>query len=304
MLNSAVEDDVWLANTWMFSWLVAIQLLVAVCANVYLLRATSQRRFPVHWDTFRVFLRHSSVVDLSMCVAVAVVVFWSSLVVVNDNTLTVVCDCYSLDQMLLASAVVVAGGVVVCCRQAFVLVLFNDEEPLLRENRFRVVNLLRAVSVVAVVAVVMAAVARCLLSSMEWSLCFFVGTAPPRAGYLLILPVLVHVGLGVAFVAQAKCPETRRKQIPSVQIDVSCEKLVERSSLDEEEGHIELSDSRWKRFILVVNVGVITWFIMGISIVMAGVRSLPPSGGTLFLVSGCTAACSVWSAVSVFRYWT
>ncbi|KAK2192599.1 hypothetical protein NP493_26g05041 [Ridgeia piscesae] len=304
MLNSAAEDGVWLAGTWMFSCLVATQLLVAVCANVYLLRATSQRRFPVHWDTFRVVLRHSSVVDLSLCVAVAVVVFWSSLMVVNDNVLTVLCDCYSLDQMLLANAVVVAGGVVVCCRQAFVLVLFNDEEPLLRENRFRVVNLLRAVSVVAVVAVVIAAVARCLLSSFDVSVCFVVGTVPPRAGYLLVLPVLVHIGLGVAFVAQSKCPETRRKPSPSVHMDVLCEKLVEQSSLAVPEGHIELSDSRWKRLILVVNVGVITWFIVGASIVMAGVHSLPPNGGTLFLVSGCTAACSVWSAVSVFRYWT
>ncbi|KAK2189260.1 hypothetical protein NP493_112g04030 [Ridgeia piscesae] len=303
MLNSATED-VWLAGTWIFPCLVATQLLVAVCANVYLLRATSQRRFPVHWDTFRVLLRHASVIDLSLCVAVAVVVFWSSLVVINDNTLTLVCDCYSLDKMLLAGAVFVAGGVVVCCRQAFVLVLFNDEEPLLRENRFRVVNLLRAVSVVAVVGVVIAAVARCLLSSFEVSVCFVVGTVPPRAGYLLVLPVLVHIGLGVAFVAQAKYPETRRKQSPSVHIDVSCEKLVEQSSLAVQEGHIELSDSRWKRFILVVNVGVITWFIVGASIFMAGVHSLPPSGGTLFLVSGCTAACSVWSAVSVFRYWT
>ena len=74
MLNSAAGDDVYLANKWMFSWLVATQLLVAVCANVCLLRATSQRRFPVHWDTFRVVLRLSGVVDLSLSVAVAVVV--------------------------------------------------------------------------------------------------------------------------------------------------------------------------------------------------------------------------------------
>ena len=301
MLNSAARDDVWPENPGSFSWLVATQLLGAVCANVYLLRATSQRRFPVHWDTFRVVLRHASVFDLSQCVAVAVVVIWSSQVV-NHDPLTALC--YSLDQMLLASAVVVAGGVVVCCRQAFVVVLFNDEEPLLRENRFRVVNLLRAVCVVAVVAVVIAAVARCLLSSFDVSVCFVVGTVPPRAGYLLVLPVLVHVGLGIVFVAQAKCPEIGRILSPSVNIDVSCEKLVEQSSLAVQEGHIELSDSRWKRFILVVNVGVITWFVIGVSIVMAGVRSLPPSGGTLVLVSGCTAACSVWSAVSVFRCWT
>ena len=207
--------------------------------------------------------------------------------------------------MLLASGLVIVGGIVVCCRQVFVVVLFNDEEPLFRENRFRVVNLMGTVSVVAVVAVVIAAVARYLLSSFDVSVCFVDdGTVPPRAGYLLVLPVIVHIGLGVAFVAQAKCPETRRKQSPSVHMDVSCEKHVEQSTLAVQDGRIELSDSRWKRFILVVSVGVITWFIIGVSIVMAGVYGLPPSGGTLVLVSGYAAACSVWSAVSVFRCWT
>ena len=57
MLNSTAEDEVWLANKWIFSWLVATQLLVAVCANVCFLRTTSQRRFPVHLDTFRVVQR-------------------------------------------------------------------------------------------------------------------------------------------------------------------------------------------------------------------------------------------------------
>ena len=289
-----------------FSWLVATQLLVAVCANVYLLRATSQRRFPVHWDTFRVVLRHASVVDLSLCVAVAVavVVIWSSLVV-NHDPLTITPLCYSLDQMLLASSVVIAGGIVICCRQVFALILFNDEAPLLRDNRFRVVSLLRAVSVVAVVGVVIAAVVPCLLSSFQVSVCFVDdGTGPPRAGYLLVLPVLVHISLGVAFVAQAKCPEIGCKSSPSVHMDVSCEKLVEQLSPTAQDGYTELSDSRWKRFSLVVNVGTITWLTMGASIVATGVHGLPASGDTLVLVSGFTAACSVWSAVSVFRYWT
>ena len=300
MLHSAVEDDVWLANTRAISWLVAVQLLVAVFANVYLLRATSQRRFPVHWDTFRVVLRHSSVVDLSLCVAVAVVVIWSSLVL-NNDTLTVSCACYTLDQVLLAGAVVVAGGIVACCRQVFVLILFDDETPLLREHRFRVVHLLRAVSVVAIVGVIIATVAKYLLSSFEMSLCFVLGTVPPRAGYLLVVPVVIHFGLGVAYVAQAKPSEAGRKQSPSVP---SCKNLVEQSSLAVTDGCTEIGDTRWRRFNLEVNVGIITWFIMAASMVMAGLHGLPPSGGTLLLVSGCTASCSVWSAVSVFRYWT
>ncbi|KAK2189259.1 hypothetical protein NP493_112g04042 [Ridgeia piscesae] len=299
MLNSATGDDVWPENPRSFSWLVATQLLVAVCANVYLLRATSQRRFPVHWDTFRVVLRHASVVDLSLCVAVAVVVIWSSLVV-NHDPLTITPLCYSLDQMLLASSVVIAGGIVICCRQVFALILFDDETPLLRDNRFRVVSLLRAVSVVAVVGVVIAAVAPCLLSSFDVSVCFVDdGTGPPRAGYLLVLPVLVHISLGVAFVAQGKCPEIVRKPSPSVHME-----NVEQLSPTAQDGYAELSDSRWKRFILVVNVGTITWLTMGASIVAAGVHGLPASGDTLVLVSGFTAACSGWSAVSVFRYWT
>ena len=293
MLNSAAEDDVWPENPRSFSLLMATQLLVA---NVYLLRVTSQRRFPVHWDTFRVVLRHASVVDLSLCVAVAVVVIWSSLVV-NHDPLTMTPLCYSLDQMLLASAVFIVGGIVICCRQVFALILFNDEAPLLRDNRFRVVSLLRAVSVVAVVGVVIAAVAPCLLSSFQVSVCFV--DVPPRAGYLLVLPVLVHIGLGVAFVAQAKCPDIGRKPSPSVHID-----NVEQLSPTAQDGYTELSDSRWKRIILVVNVGTITWFSMGASIVAAGVHGLPASGDTLVLVSGFTAACSVWSPVSVFRYWT
>ena len=290
----------WLANTRAFSWLMATQLLVAVCANVYLLRATSQRRFPVHWDTFRVVLRHSSVVDLSLCVAVAVVVIWSWLVH-NDDTLTVSCTCYTLDQVLLAGAVVVAGGIVVCCRQIFALVLFVDEAQLLREHRFRVVNLLRTVSVVAVVGVVIAAIVKHLLPSFEVSLCFVMGTVPPRVGYLLVVPIVVHVSVGVAFVAQAKSSEAGRRQSPSVP---SCEKVVEQSSLTETDGRTKISDYRWRRFNLEVNIGIITWFIMAASMVMAGLHGLPPSGGTLLLMTGCTAACSVWSAVSVFLYWT
>ena len=302
MLNSAVEDDVWLANTRAFSWLMATQLLVAVCANVYLLRATSQRRFPVHSDTFRVVLRHSSVVDLSLCVVVAVVVIWSSLLH-NDDTLTVSCTCYTLDQVLLTGAVVVAGGIVVCCRQAFALVLFDDEAQLLHEHRFRVVNLLRTVSLVAVVGVVIGTEAKCLLPSFEWSLCVFVGTVPPRAGYLLVVPVVIHIGLGVAFVAQAKRPGDGRKQSPPTHIDVSCEKL-EQSSLTEQDGCIEIGDSRWRRFILVVNVGTITWFIMTASMVLSGTLLPPPSVDTLLIMTGCTTAFNVWTAISVFRYWT
>ena len=303
MLHSAVEDDVWLANTRAISWLVATQLLVAVCANVYLLRATSQRRFPVHWDTFRVVLRHASVVDLSLCVAVAVVIILPSWVL-NDDTLTVSCTCYTLDQVLLAGAVAVAGGIVVCCRQAFTLVLFDDEAPQFRENRFRVVNLLRAVSVVAVVGLVIATEAKCLLPSFEWSLCVFVGTVPPCAAYLLVVPVVIHFGLGVAFVAQAKRSEDGRKQSPPVHIDVSCEKLAEQSSLTVQDGRIEIGDSRWRRFILEVNVGIITWFIMTASMVIAGTLITPPSVDTLLIMIGCTTAFSVWTAISVFRYWT
>ena len=303
MTKTTAEDDVWLVNTRAFSWLMATQLLVAVCANVYLLRATSQRRFPVHWDTFRVVMRHSSVVDLSLCVAVAVAVIWSSLVH-NDDTLTVSCTCYTLDQVLLAGAVVVAGGIVVCCRQAFALVLFNHEEPLQREHRFRMVSLLRTVSVVAVVGLVIAAVARCLLPSFEWSLCFVVGTVPPRAGFLLVVPVVIHVGLGVAFVAQAMPSEAGRKQSPSVHIDVSCEKLVEQSSLTEQDGRLGLSHSRWRCFILEVNVGINTWLIMAAAMVMAGTLMPPPSVDTLLIMTGCTAAFSVWTGLSVFRYWT
>ncbi|KAK2178185.1 hypothetical protein NP493_556g01017 [Ridgeia piscesae] len=299
MLNSAVEG-MWLANIRAFSWLVSTQLLVAVCANVYILRATSQRRFPVHWNTFRVVLRHFSVIDLSLCIVVAVVVIWSWLVL-NDDTLTVSCAWYTVDPVLLAGAEVVVGGIAVCCRQVYVLVLFSHEEPLLRENRFRVVKLLRTVSVVAFIGVVIATVAKCLLSSFEVSLCFAVWTLPPYAGYLFVVPVVVHIGLGVAFVVQAKPSEAGRKQSPAVNIDVSCKKLVEQSSLTVQDGRAEIGDSRRRRFILEVNVGIITWFIMAASMVMVG---LPPSGVTLLLVSGCTASCSVWSAVSVFRYWT
>ena len=293
----------WLANTRAFSWLMATQLLVAVCANVYILRATSQRRFPVHWDTFRVVLRHSSNIDLSLCVVVAVVVMWSSLVH-NDDTLTVACAWYNVDQWMLAGAVFVAGGIVVCCRQAFVLVLFNHEEPLFRENRFRVVNLVRTVSLVAFVVMVIAAAAKCLLSSFEVSLCFAVGTLPPHAGYLLVVPVIVNTALGVAFVVQAKPSEAERKHSPSVHIDVSCNTLVEQSSLTVQDGRTEIGDSRWRRFILEVNVGIITWFMVAASMVVAGLHGLAPSGDTLLIVSGCTASSCVWSAVSVFRYWT
>ncbi|KAK2172076.1 hypothetical protein NP493_994g00017 [Ridgeia piscesae] len=303
MTKTTAEGDEWLANTRTFSWLMAIQLLVAVCANVYLLRVTSQRRFSVHWDTFRVVLRHSSVVDLSLCVAVAGVVIWSSLVL-NNDTLTVSCACYTLDQVLLAGAVVVAGGIVVCCRQAFVLVLFSDETPLLREHRFRVVNILRTVSVVAVVGLVIAALARCLLPSFEWSLCFVVGTVPPRAGYLLVVPVVVHFCLGVAFVAQAKPSEAGRKQSPSVHIDVSCEKLVEQSLLTEQDGRTGLSYSRWRCFIVEVNVGINTWLTMAAAMVMAGTLLPPPTVDTLLVMIGCTAAFSVWTSISVFLHWT
>ena len=303
-----------LASVRTFSWLVGGLLVVGLCANVYLVRVTARRRFPVRWDTFRLILRYSSVVDLSLCAVLASVILWSNVLLHNgsDVTLSLQCTHFDLDNVHYCGGIVVASGVVVAARQTVMLFTFDHEMALLRQNRMRTARLLKDITIVGAVCFLCTIMLTNFAPIVDLPLCHVVVPMTSRAIYLLIVPIVVSVVLGVVFVSRASDSDSEYERFETevkhkFSNDSSCNvKIVERSmtSAEVDDAPDGVSESRWNRFVIVLHVAVLTWFILAAAMAVAGVLVQQVSVDTLFVLTATTVLTSVWSAFAVIRHWT
>ena len=290
----AIEGDsgLSLASIRAFSWLVGGLLVVGLCANVYLVRVTARRRFPVRWDTFRLILCYSSVVDLPLCVVLASVILWSNVLLHNgsDVTLSLQCTHLHLDNVHYCGGIVVASSVVVAARQTVMLFTFEHEVALLL-GTMMLTNFAPIV---------------------DLELSHVVVPMASRTIYLLLVPIVVNVLIGVVFVLRASGTDSEydifeMKVKHKFSDDSSWNaKTVERSmtSPEVDEAPDEVSDSRWNRFVIILHGAVLTWFIWVAPMAVAGMLMQRVSVETLYLLTAVPVLPSVWSAFAVFRHWT
>ncbi|KAI0217041.1 hypothetical protein LSAT2_031050 [Lamellibrachia satsuma] len=300
------ESDMWLSSIQTFSSLMAV-LAVSFFSNVYVIWTTTRRRFPVRWETFRLTLRYSSVIDLSLCAAIAwnvlrpYLLFHSKSVV----TLTLQCARFDVDSVMFSGGMIVASGVGAFARQAVILFTFDHEMALLNQNFSRTLKLFRDVSVVGVACFVLWCLLNRFVPDFAICICFFTGGVTSRAIYVLFVPVVVNIALGVVVVARTTGQVTECGILQStgvVTVEMSCEaKLGEQTPQSSPD---EVSDSRWKRFIIVMHVGLITWFVMTAAMALSGVLMTSLDINALALLSCISTLTTAWNAFGVFAYWT
>ncbi|KAI0215054.1 hypothetical protein LSAT2_032914 [Lamellibrachia satsuma] len=303
------DGDFWFRGTQTFSGLLGVMLLVGVLANAYILWVTAQRRFPIRWETFRLILRYSSVVDLSMCVVLASVVLWPWVLYHTGNDVLVILECSRIDVdcVMLCSGCLVGSGIVVITRHANMLVTFDQEIGLCRQHSSRLKKLVMCVAVVCLVCFGASVLLKKTSPVFDLQLCLVACAASSRAVYLLLAPVAVNLALGIVVVMRASRQVTDVERPTRVDQDDSpiCDnaKLIQQTS--EYDGvPTEVSDSRWKQLVIVVNVAGLTWFITGTAMTLAGVLLDSVSVGTMFVLTGCFALTSAWNAIAIAKYWT
>ncbi|KAI0217035.1 hypothetical protein LSAT2_031044 [Lamellibrachia satsuma] len=303
IVNLDVEGDVWLPRIHTFSSLMAVLLGLGFFSNVYIFWITTRRRFPVRWDTIRLFLRYSSVVDVSLCFVLGSVALWPLMVFHTGQATTVTLHCarYDFNLLLLGCVLFIACGVLVVARQVITMFTFDLEMELLRQNHKRTMKLLVTVAVAGVVCFVAWRLLEIHQPVIDLPLCFIVGSMSSRPIYLLLVPVTVNI------VVHANERRPVVECLPVILGKLSDNsKLVEHlpQSSEEENGLTEVSDSRWKRLIIVLHVAVVTWFILAAGMATAGVLTEPLNIYTLLVLTGTTSLTSAWNAFAIFRYWT
>ena len=293
------ESELLLSRVRTSSWLTAGLLLIGVSANVYLVWVTTRRRFTVRWETLRLILHYSSVVDLSMCAVLASVFMWPYVVIYTGSH--VKCTLHDRESLLSRGAILIASGVVVVARQTVTLLAFQDEVALLHRNRMRTARLLRDVAVVGVVYFVASEMCKRFAPVVSWSLCYVVGAMSFRGVHLFLVPIVVTVIIGIVVVTR---PVAERQPPGDLLSDKAT--LTEPSSKapEVERAPEEVSDSRWNRLVIVAHVALVTWFTMMAAMAAAGVLTEPVSADTLFVLTSCTSLTSAWSVFAVIRYWT
>ena len=300
------ESDVWLSSIQTFLFLMAV-LAVGFFSNVYIFWITGRRRFPVRWETFRLIIRYSSVIDLSLCAAIAWIVLRPQFLFHSgsDVTLTLQCARFDVDSAIFVCGMIVASGVVASARQAIILFIFNEEMALLNQNSWRTKKLVRDVAVVGFACFVLWFLLKRFVPDFAILLCFVTGGVTSRTIYVMFVPVVVNIALGVVAVARSIGPVTDNERHHS--IGVVTGDLSREATLDEQaprSSPAEVSGSRWKRFVIFMHVGLITWFIMTTAMALSGVLMASLDINALVLLSCFSAFTSAWNAFAVFAYWT
>ena len=290
-----------------FSSLMGIVLALGVCANVYLVWLSARRRLSVRWETFRLILRYSSLVDFSMCAVLASFVAWSFVVFHHTrgaSKLALRCRAFNLNSMLVyAGVITVSSGIVVAARQSTMLFAFERELTLVRQNRTRVVKLIRDLVCVGAVCFVGTISMDLFGPVAKLPMCYVKGTISSHTALLLLVPIAVSVALGVMVIAPADNAEDKEKKATHKNLSMP-DDLAISAAKDVEDPSDQASDSRWNRFVVVLHVVVLTWFILAAVMASVGVLLQPISVSTFFILTGSTSLISVWSAYSMARHWT
>ena len=300
------DADVWFSGLRNFAGLTGALLLVGILANAYLLRLTSRSRFPVHWETARLSLRYSSVIDLSLCIVFVPVIVWSWVNTGCDVDITLRCELFDVVQVSRLGFVPVGCGVVVVCRQMCMLHMFQHETSLIKEHGGRTVKLLGNVAIVGAVSVVSYLLLPKFAPDIHLHFCFVDGWLTSRTVYLFLLPVAVNVILGVVVLARTSPPEVDIEQQDVTQNtggDLSDKAIDSLPLHDFENAFDKMTHSRWNIFVILTSESVLTWIVLMAALALAGILLQPPNVGTVFVLIGVSTLQGVWSAYAVFRYW-
>ena len=301
--NVSADGEMLLRSIPTFSALMGILLSIGFLANAYIIWLTTRCRFLIRLETFRLILRYSSVVELSLCAVLASVVLqpWVSFHAGSDITLTLQCARFHIDNFLLFGACLVGSGVIVITRQVNTLLAFDQEFELFRQHRSRATKLCRDVAVAGVVCVIASVLLKKMAPSIDLPLCFVAVASTSRGVHLLIVPIVVNVAMGVVVISKASRPviDCERQQG-----DTWCDTttLIKQPVVVD---HVsaEVSDCRWKRFVVVLNVAVLTWFTVAAAMALAGVLLQSVSVDTLLATTAVSAFTGAWSLYAVVRYW-
>ena len=306
------DADVWLGGLRNFAGLTGALLLVGILANVYLLRLTEWSRFPVHWETGRLSLRYSSVIDVSLCFVFVPIMLcsWVNFHSGSDVSITLRCELFDVVQVSRLGFVPVGCGVVVLCRQMCMLYMFRHENPLIDQHGGRTVKLLRDVIIVGAVSVVSYLFLPKFAPDIHLHFCFVDGWMTSRNVYLFPLPVAVNIILGVVVLVRTSPPEVDVEQqdvkltLNNIGGDLSDKAIDSLPLHDFENGFDKITHSRWNKFVIVTSESLLTWFVLVAALALAGILLQPPNVGTVFVLIAVSTLPGVWSACAVFRYWT
>lgn len=301
-----INDDPATRGIRTFSALVGVLLLTSVFANGFIIWLTTRRHFLVRWETFRLTLRYSKIIDLSLCAALAAAILWPWQMchTGSDVIVTVHCKHFGLEKVFYTGVFIAACGVVVVCRQVCMLYTFEHEAELLHQHSGRTVRLLRDVAVVGVVCFTASLFVKQLAPAFDVPLCFVVDSTTPRTVHLFLVPAAVTVVLGVAIAAHtsraaADCERPQSQDLTKDDLSDKATLIEQRSEMDEVPIH-----SRRNRLVIVTNVAVLTWCLLLVAVAMAGLFLQPVSVNIMLTWTGCMALDSVWSAFSAVRHWT
>ena len=299
------DADVWFSGIRNFAGLTGALLLVGILANAYLLRLTGRNRFPLHWETARLSLRYSSVIDLSLCFVLVPVILWPWVNYQTDVSLTLRCTRFDVDHVSFFGFVLVCIGVVVVCRQVCMLNMFQHETPLINEHGGRTVKLLRDVVILGTVSAVSYLFLPKFAPDIHLICCFVDGWLTSRNVYLFPLPVAVNVILGVIILARRSPPEVdaERQQLTQT----TCGDLPDKA-IDSLPVHVKrfehMTHSQCDRAVILAWASLLTWCVLAASMALVGVLLQPSNVGTLFVVVSVSTLHSAWTVYAVSRYWT
>ena len=289
----------------MFSALVGVLLLTGVLANGFIIWLTTRRHFLIRWQTFRLSLRYSKIIDLSLCAALAATIVWPWQMFDTgcDVIVTVDCKHFGLDKVLYTGVFAAASGVVVVCRQVSMLCTFEHEDVLLSQHSSRTVRLLADVVIVSVVSFTASLYVKLVVPEFDLPLCFVVHPAAPRAVYLFVAPAVVTLSLGIAVVAlpSGSADFERPRSMQPTKDDLSDKAILVGPRPEEDEVP---THSTWNRLVIVTNVPVLTWCLLLAAVAMAGQLLQPVSVGILFTLTSCMTLDGVWGVFSLVRHWT
>ena len=298
------DADVWFTGLRNFAGLTGALLLVGILANAYLLRLTSRSRFPVCWEAVRLSLRYVCVIDLFLCFVFTSVIMW---LWVNFHTgcgvsLSLRCARFDSKHLWRLGILFVGSGVVVVCHQECLLHTFQHETSLINQHSGRTLKLLRDNAIVGAICVVSYSFLPRFAPDIHLSFCIVDGWMSSRTVCLFPLSVAVNVILGVVILSRTSPPEvdSERQDVMQATGGDFSDKAIDSLPLHDYENNFDkITHSRWNRFLIAASASVLTWFVLVAPMAFPG-NLLE----TVFVMVSVSTLYSVWSACSLFRYWT
>ena len=300
-------QEVPLSNVPVTSWLTCVAFITGVCANAYLVWSTARRRFQVKWETFRLILRYTSVIDSVVLLSCVLASYTGS-----DTTLPVQCKQFGSDDAYNCVCIAVGYGVTVVTRQTIMLVTFEQEVVLQRQNRMRVVKLLRDVAIVGFVSAIGVLLLDTFTSFFDLRLCYVIAESSSSGIIPVLVPIVASFVLGVFVVAPSPNTHTDNTQEhkdieaatsdDATRISISAGD-ISMTSMEEHDISDHVSDSRWNRFIIILHATYISWFVLATAMAFGRLLTYSVAVDKLYILTGFTGV-SMWSCYSVTRRWT